>query len=180
MKVNYTIIPECFADTNLIETITDSFNSYNHQKGCNKVSITMQSPMLNDSFALGIIDKDKHQIKYLDKFENIATSGDLYLFKHPQKHHYIIQISPALENFILKSAEELKVNLTNFGLPNELNLLRKTTKTPTSRNNPKLRRLFTELKNKKAPQIVTLANWISYLKENTYDSDINELINIQS
>lgn len=174
MKVNYAIIPECYTDTNLVETITGSFNTFNHQKSCNEVSKTMQEK-LADSFALGIIDKDKRQINYLNEFKLSVSSEDLFLFKHPLKHHYIIQISPAIESFILKSAKEVGVSLKTYGLPEDLNGLKKITKRQTSRNNPNLRRLFLHLKNKNAPQIVTLSNWISYLKEKNYESKIEEL-----
>lgn len=30
------IIPECYVDTNLIETLVPTAKGYNHQKGCNK------------------------------------------------------------------------------------------------------------------------------------------------
>jgi hypothetical protein len=179
MKVNYAIIPECFTDTNLVETITGLFNAFNHQKSCNQVSKTMQKN-LADSFAVGIIDKDKRQIKYLEEFELVASSGDLFLYKHPLKHHYIIQIFPAVESFILKSAKEAGISLKTYGLPDDLNDLKRITKRQTSRNNPKLRRLFSELKNKNAPQIVTLSNWISYLKENNYHANTDEIINNHS
>lgn len=177
MKVNYAIIPECFADTNLIETITNSYNSFNHQKSCNEVSRVMQSPKLIDSFAVGIIDKDKREIHYLSQFELRAKSEDLFLFKHPDKHHYIIQIFPAIEKLILKAAEEVGVKIEMFGLPNELEQLKRITKRQTSRNNPSLRRLFNELKNRKASQIMILAKWVIYLKQNTYHSNIDEIIN---
>jgi len=178
MKVNYAIIPECYTDTNLVETITGSFNAFNHQKSCNEVSKTMQNK-LADSFAVGIIDKDKKHINYLNEFELAASSEDLFLFKHPLKHHYIIQISPAIESFIIKSANEVGISLKTFGLSDDLNGLKKITKRQTSRTNPILRRLFSELKNKKAPQVVTLSNWISYLKENTYHTNLEEIKNIQ-
>ncbi len=48
-----SIIPECFLDTNLIESITHPDKGYNHQKGCNKVAGLMMDK-LEDSFALGI------------------------------------------------------------------------------------------------------------------------------
>lgn len=175
MKVNYAIIPECYTDTNLIETITNSFNKFNHQMGCNNVSKTMQSPKLIDSFAVGIIDKDKRAIKYLDTFEKITESVNIFLFKHPDKHHYIVQISPAIEKFILNVAKEVGVKPETFGLPDEFEHLKKITKRKTSRHDLSLRQLFLELKNNKAQQIVTLAKWISYLKEKNYEANMEEL-----
>jgi len=177
MKVNLSIIPECYADTNLVETITNSYQGFNHQKNCNKVGSTMQIKFA-DVFALGIIDKDKKSIVYLKEFEQVAIFEDLFLFKHPNKHHYIIQIFPAIERFILKSAEEVGVDLSLFGLPSDFEELKRITKRQTSKLNPALRNLFNELKNKNASQIVTLSNWISYLKENTYNSEIEEIIEL--
>lgn len=178
MKVNYAIIPECYTDTNLVETITGMFNAFNHQKSCNQVSKTMQKN-LADSFAVGIIDKDKRKINYINKFELVTSFKDLFLYKHPLKHHYIIQIFPAVESFILKSAKEAGISLKTYGLPDDLNDLKRITKRQTSRNNPKLRRLFSELKNKKVSQIVTLSNWILYLNEKNYESKIEELQTIK-
>ena len=70
-----SIIPECFADTLLIETLVPTKRGYNHQRSCFKVESTMKG--LN-SFDVGIIDKDKKQIRYLDKFKIIdEVAGDL-------------------------------------------------------------------------------------------------------
>ncbi|MCF8357389.1 MAG: hypothetical protein K9H26_01435 [Prolixibacteraceae bacterium] len=49
MNVDYCIIPECYTDTNLIETIAPPLNKkgYNHQMGCNKVSSKMRFNLKN-------------------------------------------------------------------------------------------------------------------------------------
>ena len=36
------IIPECYVDTNLIETLVPTAKGYNHQKGCNNVVKVMK------------------------------------------------------------------------------------------------------------------------------------------
>lgn len=51
-------MPECYADTLLIETLVPCKRGYNHKKSCNEVAKGMQS-VFKDKFALGIIDKDK-------------------------------------------------------------------------------------------------------------------------
>ncbi len=53
------IFPECYLDTNLIETIVppvkrNNQQGYNHQKGCGTVSSRMKKQFA-DRFALGII-----------------------------------------------------------------------------------------------------------------------------
>jgi hypothetical protein len=179
MKTDYLIIPECYADTNLIETLVppSQGKGYNHQMGCNKVASKMQND-LKDSFALGIIDKDKREVRYLDEFEPINKRENLFLYKHKTNHHYIIQISPAIEKFILIEAVEKSINLEEFGLSNDLEKLIKVTKKATSKKEPCLSLLFKELVRKEASQVVVLSKWILYLKENTYKSNIELLKNL--
>lgn len=177
MNVDLSIIPECFVDTNLIETICPPQKGYNHQKGCGNVAKTMQNKF-KDSFAVGIIDRDKKEIKYLDEFLLKVNIGNLFLYQHPKKPHYIIQISPAIESFILECAAQIEIKTEKYGLPDSLIDFKKITKKQTSKKSPQLSKLFIELRNKNAYQIVTLSNWISYLKENTYHSDIDKILNI--
>ena len=176
MKLDYLVIPECYVDTTFIETIIppDNHRGYNHQMGCSKVANKMQND-LKDDFALGIIDKDKRSVKYLDEFTLIENKKSLFLYKHPDKHHYIIQIYPAIERFILESCFEVDIDLSDYGLMNDLEGLKQITKKQTSKNDPQLIKLFKELKNRKALEIVTLSNWINYLKENNYNSQIEEI-----
>lgn len=176
MKLDYLVIPECYTDTAFIETIVppDNHRGYNHQMGCNKVANKMQND-LKDDFALGIIDKDKRTIKYLDEFNPVANKKNLFLYKHPNKHHYIIQIYPAIERFILESCSEVDIELSDYGLMNDLEGLKQKTKKQTSKKDPQLIKLFKELKNRNAEQVVTLSKWINYLKENNFRSQIEEI-----
>ena len=48
------IIPECYVDTCLTETITACFDQFNHQKGCGTVSRVLQNKF-KDGFAVGIV-----------------------------------------------------------------------------------------------------------------------------
>ncbi len=168
------VIPECFVDTNLIETLVPPVRQYNHQKGCGTVTKVMKERFA-DRFALGIIDKDKKQVEYLKEFEEICKTGSLILHKHKQRPHYIIQIYPAIERFILGCAAELKVNLEDFGLDSDIERLKKRSKTVTSKNDGDFKRLFRYLQQHGAREIGTLTSWIQYLKEKLYDSKIEEL-----
>ncbi|WP_291528440.1 hypothetical protein [Bacteroides sp. UBA939] len=124
----------------------------------------------NDAFAVGIIDKDKQEVPYLKNFELVASNDSLYLHKHNEKHHYIIQISPAIERFILKAAEEKGIDITaTYGLPTDLKKLTKRTKQIAGKNENDFntfKRLFRELSD--APELERLAKLIRYLGENTY------------
>jgi len=170
-----TIIPECYIDTCLTETITSCYNQFNHQKGCGTVSKVMREKY-EDSFALGIIDKDKKEIPYLQEFDLIYSKDSLYLYKHRTKHHYIIQIAPAIEKFFLKAAEEKSIDITTFGLPYELKELTKITKQISDKDEADFkmfRQLFKELSD--ASEFVKLAKLILYLGDNVYEVDIEEL-----
>lgn len=174
-----SIIPECFADTLLVETLVPPAKGYNHQRSCFKVESAMKH--LSNKFAVGIIDKDKKQIKYLDQFDVFdSCNEDLILWRHKDKltHHWIIQICPALERWILRICEDEKISLNEFGnIPFEG--LKYYTKSSERLNNPKLKSLFKELcQRKENISIRKLKGWLTILKEKNYQVDINELKNV--
>ena len=180
--IDYSIIPECYVDTNLIETIVPPENKgYNHQKGAGNVVRIMQKK-LSDKFAVGIVDKDKKMIKYVENFDLKIDIGDLQLYKHKnsQIHHYLIFINPAIEKWIMKNADEVGISLENYGLPCELNELTKITKKITSKNDPTFKKLFKDLNKLKPKNLEILSNWIKYFKKNTYNVNINDLQKIVS
>ena len=169
------IIPECYVDTCLVETITGCYNQFNHQKGCGNVSRLMQGK-LNDSFALGIIDKDKQEVPYIKEFYLLSSRESLFLYKHKIRHHYMIQIQPAVESFILKAVNEVGVSLTAYELPTDLKGLIKVTKQVSGNNEVDFKRLkclFNDLSN--VSEIRRLAELIQYMKEYTYKAKVEEL-----
>jgi hypothetical protein len=172
--MDQSVIPECFIDTNLLETLVPPITQYNHQKGCGTVTKVMKE-RFTDRFALGIIDKDKYQVDYLKEFEEVCSNGSLILHKHRKRHHYIIQINPAMERFILNSADEVGISLQDFGLPVNIDLLKKESKTVISKKDERFKKLFKSLREHSAPEIIKLSTWISYLKEKNYKADISIL-----
>ncbi|MDR1877074.1 MAG: hypothetical protein LBQ84_05570 [Flavobacteriaceae bacterium] len=167
-----SIIPECYTDTSLIEVLLPPSKGYNHQKGCNNV-VNVMTGKLKDQFAVGIVDKDKREIGYLKQFQPIANTGSLFLYKHPDKPHYIIQISPAIEAFILQCADEKKIPLENYDLPSEIKELTKRTKQIVSKKDPTLKKLFKMFKD--SQECIILKKWIEHLITYTYKSDIQLL-----
>ncbi|MDY0904495.1 hypothetical protein [Pedobacter sp. CFBP9032] len=172
--MDQSVIPECFVDTNLIETLVPPQKQYNHQKGCGTVTKVMRE-RFTDRFALGIIDKDKKEVDYLKEFEIICSKGSLILHKHQKRHHYIIQIYPAMERFIMNTADTLGISLKDFDLPIDLNLLKKESKTINSKNDKRFNNLFKFFKKNSAEEIQRLTAWITYLKEKNYDVVIKEI-----
>lgn len=172
-----SIIPECYADTLLIETLVPTKKGYNHQHNCFKVEATMKGLK---SFALGIIDRDKKQIKYLEKFNVIdKVEGNLILWRHADKqiHHWIIQICPALEKWLLNVCEQENIDVTSFG-EDLFNGIKFFTKSTSRLNSPILQSLFIEInKRNENLSVRKLKGWVKLLKEKNYQADINELKN---
>ncbi len=172
--MDLSVIPECYIDTNLIETLVPPQKQYNHQKGCGTVTKVMKEKFA-DSFAIGIIDKDKKEVDYLKEFTEVAKSDGLILHKHELKDHYIIQIVPGMERFIFKCLAECDITPEDFELPGDLELFRKESKTTNSKDDDRFRRLFKALRNAQAVDIIRLLNLITYLKYKNYTASTMEL-----
>lgn len=178
-NINRHIIPECFIDTNLIETLVPPdeigrLRIYNHKKGCNAVVKEMKEEF-SDNFALGIMDKDKVRLKYLDEFDKFEQQNlTLYFHKNTSKKHYII-LHPPIEQWILNVAEQANISLKNYDLPTSLNKIKEITKRESSKKDEKFKQLFRDLKSNNANEIVLLTKWIKYLKVHPHDANITEL-----
>ncbi|MEO7834805.1 MAG: hypothetical protein ABIR50_05760 [Ginsengibacter sp.] len=114
----------------------------------------------------------KYEVDYLKEFAEVCKSGSLILHKHKSRHHYIIQIYPAVERFIMKNAEAVGISLEEFGLPSNFELLKKESKTVNSKKDQRFKKLFKSLNHHGAPEIIKLSAWISYLKEKNYKADM--------
>jgi len=179
-------MPECFADTLMIQTLVPPVTSYNHKHSCTEVENSMKSGKFKDRFAVGIIDDDTRKIKYLNDFEIIdKVDNSLVLYRHkslnPKSnksgtvvHHYIILLQPALEEWILKICSE--ENIIVEGMPNQLRELKKLTKTQASLDNKILKSVFVKMKEKKENEsIKKIKHWLTLLIKDNYNVDKNAL-----
>lgn len=173
MERENLILPECYIDTNLVNTLVGK--SCNHQKGCPTVFKVMNE-RLKDSFAIGLIDKDKREPKAMESFIPICNNEYIYLYKHTSRPHYIIQVSPAEEVFILHAAEELGIHLSDFGLPEDIESLKRYTKKADAKNSSLFTSLFMVLKE--SPTIKTMNALLDYLLSHKYFVDTAILRNI--
>lgn len=174
------VIPECYIDTKLIKALVPSKTGYNHQHGCSNVEKTMTKKLKGD-FALGIIDKGKEVLKYLDECQLVCEQTDfLQLHRHTNEHHYLIVIRPAMERWILSTANVAGLSLRDFDLPDDLDKLCDLTKTAKSDkqdlNAHKFGQLFREFRRCNPPSVAILTFWITYLKDNPYTADTDRLI----
>ena len=176
--MDLAIIPECFVDTNLVETLVPPIGKgYNHQHGCGTVTKVMKEKFSN-GFAVGIIDKDKREVDYLKECNTIIVTGGLLLHKHKIRHHYVIQIAPVIERMILSNALSVHINLEDYDLPSDLEQLRKVSKTENSKKDIRFKRLFRDMKAANAADLVKLEAWIKYLIEKNYKADMGVLTSL--
>ena len=163
MQRENIVVPECYVDTNLINILLNK--DCNHQKGCATVCKTLDAK-LADQFAIAIIDKDKKEPKAVEQFVKIGESEHLVVSKHQTRHHYLIQIKPAIESFILDAAEELGINLSDYGLKTELEELRIISKTITAKKDDRFASLFYVLRS--ASHMQCLSKILEYLLNEKY------------
>lgn len=175
------LVPECYIDTMLVQTLVPPKRNgrYNHQHGCFAVSNEMELYSLRDRFAVGIIDNDKKKAKYLSKFLEIGNiENSLKLYKHEVLHQYYIEVSPAIEGWILKVCEQEKIDLeAEFQLPKNLRDLKRITKSQTTVNDKRFIDLFIKFKRSGNQSVLKLKSWITLLKEENYNVDLNDLRN---
>lgn len=168
------IIPECYADTNLVQTLLQ-MKGANHQKSCGQVTNKLQSTF-KDKFAVGIIDLDDKQSDYSEKSVEIARSAEVTVCRHPNTHHYLIKINNVLESFIVNCAKEVGIDLSPLGLPFEVNALMKRTKKQEAKTDPELSNYFKKLSS--STEMSLLKDVLEYLYNSTYAVKDDELIQI--
>ena len=167
------IIPECYIDTAIVESLMNT-DGVNHQKGCNNVARTMQTARhLKDSFAIGIIDKDKRKPSYVQQFTQLGKTEHIELMRHREKNHFIIRIIPAMDAFIMDTAAKENISLDNYNLPTDMTDFKSVTKQTTSKDDVRFKKLFRDLKD--SDEFHLLKNILSYLLAHRYNAQDRHL-----
>lgn len=164
------VMPECYVDTNLVEYLLGA--GVNHQHCCSKVVEQLKSTFA-DRFAVGIIDKDKVELGYIKECVVIAKSCRLTLMKHSEKPQFLITVAPAIDRFVLDSAQDSGVDPEKYGIPSDLKEFTKISKSVASNTDRRFKALFAALKDNQ--EIRLLRSVLKYLCENKYDADTTEL-----
>ena len=172
VRVN-NIFPECFVDTNILKTLLQ-VDGVNHQYGCSRVMAGMETGRFADGFALGIIDDDKKKTYNYRDFGELCHSEHLVLLKHRTKHHYLIFVCKAAEDFLLACAQELGVNMADYELPDTLEGMKDVTKSNESDKDPRIKKLVNALRG--ASEMARLERTVSYLQNKQYEATIEELV----
>ena len=171
-RVNH-IFPECYVDTNILKTLLQ-VDGVNHQYGCSRVIAGMDAGRFADGFAIGFIDDDKKKTFNYQEFSELCRSEHLVLLKHQTKHHYLIFVCKAAEDFLLSCAAELRLNLSDFGLPASMEGLKEVTKNNESDKDPKVKKLVNAVRG--ASEMARLERTVLYLHNKQYKVNVDELV----
>ncbi|MEK7254542.1 MAG: hypothetical protein AAB316_07350, partial [Bacteroidota bacterium] len=135
------------------------FKNPNHQtSGIGQVLSVMDEQMSKQT-AIGIIDHDKKIVAhYYERFLTVKEENHLILKKHPQRNHHLIMVTPALEKFILKSAEECGIPASE--IPFSEKRLKEISKKQNAGKDVLFLNFLHRIIQRKAPGTETMKAWI--------------------
>lgn len=154
MSHHFQIIPECYADTVLVELL--GFKGPNHQLGIGKVFGSFDKNYQN-RLAVGIIDDDKVKPKDLDAFEKSEKKEGILRLKKGK--HSILVISPAFEDWVFENAQATNTDPSKFGFRTSKDFQKACKRMDVSANQ-KVKEFLNALKQKEAPGFQQLKIWI--------------------
>lgn len=188
MWLSKCVIPECNVDSCLFNVLLQfGRDGVNHTKG-NATVVKKVQEKFDDLFCVAIIDRDRRDLDFLQKECDrvfLEDELDVYfiLYKRKNKHHYFIQIVPAIEEWIIKVCEELGINLSETVLSvSTLEDLKKLTKSTSSKYDDRFVNLFKTIVKQAEEQdylpVLKLKRVIEYLLNKLYKVEINEIKNV--
>ena len=158
------ILPECYADTLLVEVL--GFKKANHQFSIGQVFKTMEDKM-RKRLAVGVTDRDKKiTAKYYSKFQEEALKHGVRKLKIPSKEHYLIEHIP-LEKFLFQAAKDVDVDPAKYGF-NSVKELAKITKSQNIGKNERFKQFLNTLHQKRTPSFIIIRTWLKELIGEVY------------
>ncbi|MDY3834863.1 MAG: hypothetical protein SOZ87_07390 [Candidatus Cryptobacteroides sp.] len=143
-----------------------------HKGCCNDVMKVLNS---TTQFAIGVIDEDKRQptidpgfVKY--EFRSSYNKTHISFYPHNDGKRFLFKVYKAMDQFVWDAAREMGASLRDIGYPADEKGFRKVTKSEDAAENPKLRRLFVQIKD--YPELVAFRNTIRYLINTKYEADV--------
>lgn len=171
-------VPECYFDTVLLKKLLKTDKRLMHRKGCNNVVRDLESDRLKDLFAVAIIDKDKTDLNYLKECSIHYNADKLILWKHESQNHFIIQLNPPLEKWIIEILDDSELKIEDFGYSRSYKKLKRQIKEDIDdESDERLNKLLNAIIKTDCKTIKKINAFLTYLKEKNYSVDIKELIN---
>jgi len=183
-----SVIPECNVDSCLFNVLLQfGKDGVNHTKG-NTTVVKKVVEKFDDLFCVAIIDKDRRDLEFIQKecdriFLEDGLDDYFVLYKRKDRHHYFIQMVPAIEEWIMKVCVELEINLSETILSvSTLVELKELTKSTSSKHDDRFVQLFKMIIRRAEEYnylpVLKLKRVIEYLLDKKYNVEINELKNV--
>jgi len=164
MADSRNILPECYADTLLVEVL--GFKKANHQFSIGQVFKIMEDKMAT-RLAVGVTDKDKKiTAKYYAAFQEQTMEHGVRILKIPDKKHYLIEHIP-LEKFLFQAAENVDVDPARYGF-SSIRALSKITKSHKIDKNQQFRQFLNTLLQKETPSFMFIQRKLRQLVGEIY------------
>jgi hypothetical protein len=166
------IITEGHADTVLMEILRVPYRLINKSGGGkSQVAKAMETQSNKDfnKFLIGIIDADTentNKTRYFDDFTKIKSDTENRTTLYKKNNQYIIELCcPAIERWLLDSADSLGLDLDTFGLSKDIKQFKKVTKSLGILKNNDFKNFIRELNSRSAPAFVYLNELLNELFE---------------
>lgn len=157
---NLQILPECYADTVLVSLFIPDRLAVVHISGITNVAKEMQEAAArkrrSEETRIGIVDNDKRVPPYLVNFNTIFEQNRVALKRNDRANQYLIVIDKAIESFLLWNAQQVGLNVTDYGFINDVKPFGKALKTSAIGGNLNYLQLLADLHARQAPGFLTL------------------------
>lgn len=105
----------------------------------------------------GIVDTDQTTPRYFDLFIVLSEENNIRLLQRPSSGEYLIMNTfTGIERFILWNAQQVDIDLIEYGFEKDVKLLGKRLKKLAIETDPDFLRLLSDLHARQAPGILTL------------------------
>jgi len=163
--MNKYILPECYADTTLIEVL--GYHKSNHILGIGQVINVLEKNFKN-KLGVGFVDKDKNGKSKRENIEYTSIikseySNSLILKQKPKTKNYLIE-HPNLEKWLFNMGNDLGVDMVKYDVQDLLTNKVKY-KSQSIYKDIKFRNFINALIQKPNSPLKTVKNWIEDLKK---------------
>jgi hypothetical protein len=157
------LLPECHADTTLVAFLVGKQDLHRHTLGSEVVG-DMKAAAKDFEVVAGIVDTDATTPRYFDLFKLLNEENKIRFLHRPESGEYLIMNTfRGAEDFILWNAQQVGIDLADYGFANTVKGLIPRLKKLTIETDPDYLRLLTDLHARQAPGILTLERLLNDL-----------------
>lgn len=150
---------EGYADKVLLKVFEIPDRIINVANNNSGVARSMQNQKDNyHKIIIGLTDKDKKNIPpYFSEFELINDNDKIIFMKKPNSNQYLIYLCcPAIEQWLLDSAESVNVRPEDYGFSSSIKEFKSKTKSSTIEKNQNFYNFIRQIKRRNAESFIFL------------------------